>query len=77
MSKLLVIDQKARLSASQALKHPWVLGAATKADHLPNAIEKLKEFNAKRKLKVRPIVISKGEFGLFYLGTNVFLRDRS
>ncbi|XP_002736839.1 calcium/calmodulin-dependent protein kinase type IV-like [Saccoglossus kowalevskii] len=49
--KLLVLDPKKRLTAKEALRHPWVLGNAAKFSHMENTQENLKEFNAKRKLK--------------------------
>ncbi|XP_064619499.1 calcium/calmodulin-dependent protein kinase type IV-like isoform X2 [Lineus longissimus] len=51
ISKLLVIDPKKRLTARQAIKHEWVLGQATKTKHMQVTQTKLKEFNAKRKMK--------------------------
>ena len=50
----MVIKPKERLTARQALQHPWVRGKAAKCDHMEEAQAKLKQFNARRKLKVRP-----------------------
>ncbi|PAA77159.1 hypothetical protein BOX15_Mlig010384g1 [Macrostomum lignano] len=50
--RLLTIDPRKRLTAAQALRHPWVVGLATKEEHLEPAQNALKEFNAKRKLRV-------------------------
>lgn len=50
---LLVIDPKGRLNADQILVHPWVTGESTPRTELPNVTDKIKEFNAKRKFKVR------------------------
>ncbi|XP_078678374.1 calcium/calmodulin-dependent protein kinase type IV-like [Branchiostoma floridae x Branchiostoma belcheri] len=50
VERLLVIDPKKRLSATQVLNHPWVKGKA-KSNHLQDTVTKIKEFNAKRKLK--------------------------
>ena len=50
--KLLVLDPKKRLTAAEALKLPWVRGSAAKNDHMESAMEKIKIFNARRKLKV-------------------------
>lgn len=51
VSKLIVLDPSKRLTAKQALQHPWVQGKGAKRDHMEKTQEKLKEFNARRKLK--------------------------
>ena len=51
IKSLLVLDTSKRLTAAQALDHPWVRGTASKAP-LQNLTENIKQFNAKRKLKV-------------------------
>ncbi|KAM3936788.1 calcium/calmodulin-dependent protein kinase type IV-like [Leptodactylus fuscus] len=51
VKKLIVLDPKKRLTASQALHHPWVTGRAAKLSHMDCTQKKLQEFNAKRKLK--------------------------
>ncbi|XP_064608726.1 calcium/calmodulin-dependent protein kinase type IV-like [Liolophura sinensis] len=51
IERLLVVDPKKRLTADQALLHPWVKGVAAKSEHMKLAHHQLKEFNAKRKLK--------------------------
>ncbi|XP_065059579.1 calcium/calmodulin-dependent protein kinase type IV-like [Rhopilema esculentum] len=51
VSKLIVKDPKKRLTAKQALQHPWVQGKGANFKHMEQTHEKLKEFNAKRKLK--------------------------
>ncbi|KAK7496091.1 hypothetical protein BaRGS_00012792 [Batillaria attramentaria] len=48
--KLLVLDPKKRPTAADALKHPWVRGVA-KGEHMETTVNKIKEFNARRKLK--------------------------
>ncbi|XP_005089392.1 calcium/calmodulin-dependent protein kinase type IV [Aplysia californica] len=50
--KLLVLDPKKRLTPDAALKHVWVSGMANKSTPKGDTIEKLKEFNARRKLKL-------------------------
>ncbi|BFZ02148.1 hypothetical protein BsWGS_05187 [Bradybaena similaris] len=50
--KLLVVDPKKRLTAGAALKHVWVTGMANKRTHKEGTVEKIKEFNARRKLKL-------------------------
>ncbi|GFO06626.1 calcium/calmodulin-dependent protein kinase type iv-like [Plakobranchus ocellatus] len=49
--KLLVVNPQKRLTPSAALKHVWVTGMANKKTHKEDTVEKIKEFNARRKLK--------------------------
>ncbi|XP_041367707.1 calcium/calmodulin-dependent protein kinase type IV-like isoform X2 [Gigantopelta aegis] len=51
VKRLLTLDPKKRITAKSALQHPWVKGKAASSDHLESTYEKIKEFNAKRKLK--------------------------
>uniref|UniRef100_A0A2C9M6Z5 Protein kinase domain-containing protein n=1 Tax=Biomphalaria glabrata TaxID=6526 RepID=A0A2C9M6Z5_BIOGL len=55
--KLLVVDPAKRLTASAALKHVWVTGMANKKTHMETTVDKIKEFNARRKLKFTTDVI--------------------
>ncbi|XP_074650027.1 calcium/calmodulin-dependent protein kinase type IV-like isoform X2 [Tubulanus polymorphus] len=55
--KLLVMDPKKRFTAQQALRHPWVTGHAAKNQHMEVTQTKLKEFNARRKLKALTNVV--------------------
>jgi len=48
ITNLLVLDPKLRLTAQEALQHPWFRDNATE-DHLAETIAELKKFNAKRK----------------------------
>jgi len=50
--KLLVLDPAKRLSPEAALKHVWVAGVANNKQDKGQTVEKLKEFNARRKLKL-------------------------
>ena len=45
-------DPKKRLSARQALQHPWVQGKAVKTNPMEEAQKNLKEYQARKKLKV-------------------------
>jgi len=49
--KLLVADPKARLTADEIISHPWIVGSSTPRVDLPNVTAKMKEFNAKRRLR--------------------------
>jgi calcium/calmodulin-dependent protein kinase-4 len=57
ISRLLVLDPTKRLTASEALHHPWVKGSAAKGNHMERAQNKLKLFNARRKLKAATDVL--------------------
>uniref|UniRef100_A0A1I8J5Y5 Protein kinase domain-containing protein n=1 Tax=Macrostomum lignano TaxID=282301 RepID=A0A1I8J5Y5_9PLAT len=56
VSGLMQLDPAKRLTAAQALQHPWVSGQAAKTEPLQAVQSKLKEFNAKRKLKNRNVL---------------------
>jgi len=51
--KLLVIDPKKRLTASQALKHKWFVGhkETNRKTDLKSALEEMRRYNATRKFK--------------------------
>lgn len=51
IKKLLCKDPKERLNADQILAHPWIAGESTPRTELANVTDKIKEFNAKRRLK--------------------------
>ncbi len=55
IKKLLVVDPYKRLNADGILKHPWIVGDVTPRKNLPTVSAKIKEFNARRRLKVRNI----------------------
>lgn len=57
ISKLLVLNPAKRLTAAQALRHPWVAGVAAKGGHMEETQTKLKELNVKRKLKAATNVL--------------------
>ncbi|KAK3098938.1 hypothetical protein FSP39_024479 [Pinctada imbricata] len=51
VEKMLHIDPRKRLTLNHALRHPWVQGIAAKSDDMPETLEKIKTFNATRKMK--------------------------
>ena len=53
VAKLLVVDPKRRLTADQALQHPWLAGeAGESSENLSYVTENLKDRQARSKLKV-------------------------
>uniref|UniRef100_A0A673BSE8 calcium/calmodulin-dependent protein kinase n=1 Tax=Sphaeramia orbicularis TaxID=375764 RepID=A0A673BSE8_9TELE len=55
INQMLTINPAKRITAEQALKHPWVCHRSTVASmmHRQETVECLRKFNARRKLKVR------------------------
>uniref|UniRef100_A0A4W3HY26 calcium/calmodulin-dependent protein kinase n=1 Tax=Callorhinchus milii TaxID=7868 RepID=A0A4W3HY26_CALMI len=55
INKMLTINPAKRITATEALKHPWICQRSTVAScmHRQETVECLKKFNARRKLKVR------------------------
>ncbi|XP_021340424.1 calcium/calmodulin-dependent protein kinase type IV-like [Mizuhopecten yessoensis] len=51
ISKMLQKDPSKRITEVQALNHPWTKGTAAKGEHMAETHKKIKEFNAKRRLK--------------------------
>ncbi|EDO42276.1 predicted protein [Nematostella vectensis] len=51
VKRLITGDKNKRLTAKQALDHPWVKGENARREDMERTRKKLKEFNAKRKLK--------------------------
>uniref|UniRef100_A0A8C2YW18 calcium/calmodulin-dependent protein kinase n=1 Tax=Cyclopterus lumpus TaxID=8103 RepID=A0A8C2YW18_CYCLU len=60
INKMLTINPSKRITATEALKHPWICQRSTVASmmHRQETVECLKKFNARRKLKVRPFPFS-------------------
>uniref|UniRef100_A0A8C5IB06 calcium/calmodulin-dependent protein kinase n=1 Tax=Gouania willdenowi TaxID=441366 RepID=A0A8C5IB06_GOUWI len=54
INKMLTINPSKRITATEALKHPWICQRSTVASmmHRQETVECLKKFNARRKLKV-------------------------
>eukprot|EP00066_Takifugu_rubripes_P010364 XP_003978131.2 PREDICTED: calcium/calmodulin-dependent protein kinase type II delta chain-like [Takifugu rubripes] len=55
INKMLTINPSKRITASEALKHPWICQRSTVASmmHRQETVECLKKFNARRKLKAQ------------------------
>uniref|UniRef100_A0A3P8X8M8 calcium/calmodulin-dependent protein kinase n=1 Tax=Esox lucius TaxID=8010 RepID=A0A3P8X8M8_ESOLU len=55
INQMLTINPSKRITADQALKHPWICQRSTVASmiHRQETVECLRKFNARRKLKVR------------------------
>ncbi|KTF99937.1 hypothetical protein cypCar_00018258, partial [Cyprinus carpio] len=53
INKMLTINPAKRITAAEALKHPWICQRSTVASmmHRQETVECLKKFNARRKLK--------------------------
>jgi len=49
--RMLTLNPTKRITAVQALHHPWVQGKAANFQHMEKAMGNLREFNAKRKIK--------------------------
>uniref|UniRef100_A0A8C0DD94 calcium/calmodulin-dependent protein kinase n=1 Tax=Balaenoptera musculus TaxID=9771 RepID=A0A8C0DD94_BALMU len=58
INQMLTINPAKRITADQALKHPWVCQRSTVASmmHRQETVECLRKFNARRKLKVRDLI---------------------
>uniref|UniRef100_A0A3Q0SP94 calcium/calmodulin-dependent protein kinase n=1 Tax=Amphilophus citrinellus TaxID=61819 RepID=A0A3Q0SP94_AMPCI len=59
INKMLTINPSKRITAAEALKHPWICQRSTVASmmHRQETVECLKKFNARRKLKVRLLAV--------------------
>uniref|UniRef100_A0A452RLU5 calcium/calmodulin-dependent protein kinase n=1 Tax=Ursus americanus TaxID=9643 RepID=A0A452RLU5_URSAM len=82
INQMLTINPAKRITAHEALKHPWVCQRSTVASmmHRQETVECLKKFNARRKLKVRcgprrPAHLPHGRHGLSRPGMPVPSRE--
>uniref|UniRef100_A0A669C6K3 calcium/calmodulin-dependent protein kinase n=1 Tax=Oreochromis niloticus TaxID=8128 RepID=A0A669C6K3_ORENI len=73
INQMLTINPAKRITAEQALKHPWICHRSTVASmmHRQETVECLRKFNARRKLKVgfsgfKPALIGYFIFFFFY-----------
>ncbi|OQR87075.1 calcium/calmodulin-dependent protein kinase [Achlya hypogyna] len=63
--QMLTTDPKRRPSTAQLLQHPWITGVDVGTIQLSNALQELRQFNARRKLKATTIaVLSTVAFGV-------------
>jgi len=53
IAQLLVVDSKKRLTAKQAMQHPWITSTANSNKPLNLKNEKVEKFNSQRKLPVQ------------------------
>uniref|UniRef100_A0A8C6UVU5 calcium/calmodulin-dependent protein kinase n=1 Tax=Neogobius melanostomus TaxID=47308 RepID=A0A8C6UVU5_9GOBI len=69
INQMLTINPAKRITAEQALKHPWICHRSTVASmmHRQETVECLRKFNARRKLKVRLLCMSHFHFCVFIL----------
>uniref|UniRef100_A0A672SEZ3 calcium/calmodulin-dependent protein kinase n=1 Tax=Sinocyclocheilus grahami TaxID=75366 RepID=A0A672SEZ3_SINGR len=60
INQMLTINPAKRITADQAIKHPWICQRSTVASmmHRQETVECLRKFNARRKLKVSPFSFS-------------------
>uniref|UniRef100_G3URH2 calcium/calmodulin-dependent protein kinase n=1 Tax=Meleagris gallopavo TaxID=9103 RepID=G3URH2_MELGA len=65
INKMLTINPSKRITAAEALKHPWISHRATVAScmHRQETVDCLKKFNARRKLKVICTLCGGGRVG--------------
>uniref|UniRef100_A0A671YM27 calcium/calmodulin-dependent protein kinase n=1 Tax=Sparus aurata TaxID=8175 RepID=A0A671YM27_SPAAU len=83
INQMLTINPAKRITAQEALKHPWVCQRSTVASmmHRQETVECLKKFNARRKLKVHSelhishVVIMKHSLPFFHPFSSFFLQE--
>uniref|UniRef100_A0A3P8V3T1 calcium/calmodulin-dependent protein kinase n=1 Tax=Cynoglossus semilaevis TaxID=244447 RepID=A0A3P8V3T1_CYNSE len=72
INKMLTINPSKRITATEALKHPWICQRSTVASmmHRQETVECLKKFNARRKLKgaiLTTLLVTRNFSGMFFL----------
>uniref|UniRef100_A0A669Q0C0 calcium/calmodulin-dependent protein kinase n=1 Tax=Phasianus colchicus TaxID=9054 RepID=A0A669Q0C0_PHACC len=81
INKMLTINPAKRITASEALKHPWICQRSTVASmmHRQETVDCLKKFNARRKLKVRMKTTARttGSSCIPHANENVFTNENS
>ena len=51
ISKLLVVNPQQRMDADGIMSHPWVRGENTPREEMPQVLQNMRRFNARRRLK--------------------------
>uniref|UniRef100_A0A672SV62 calcium/calmodulin-dependent protein kinase n=1 Tax=Sinocyclocheilus grahami TaxID=75366 RepID=A0A672SV62_SINGR len=74
INKMLTINPSKRITAAEALKHPWICQRSTVASmmHRQETVECLKKFNARRKLKEEGCVCVCVCVCVFWMGSFAF-----
>uniref|UniRef100_A0A6Q2XRS7 calcium/calmodulin-dependent protein kinase n=1 Tax=Esox lucius TaxID=8010 RepID=A0A6Q2XRS7_ESOLU len=76
INQMLTINPAKRITAEQALKHPWVCQRSTVASmmHRQETVECLRKFNARRKLKLSSLA-EDSPMGLRYIHPTILCRS--
>ncbi|XP_014662215.1 PREDICTED: calcium/calmodulin-dependent protein kinase type IV-like [Priapulus caudatus] len=81
IANMLVVDPKERLTAHQAIQHPWVAGESAPGyhvKHMSTALEQLKQLNhARKKMKAATSAIIMSQRAVQALNEAVMNRSRS
>ncbi|NXF36572.1 KC2D2 kinase, partial [Nyctibius bracteatus] len=77
INKMLTINPAKRITASEALKHPWICQRSTVASmmHRQETVDCLKKFNARRKLKgaiLTTMLATRNFSGMFIISISVY-----